>query len=245
MVKVVHDDVLEMGFGSDWPCNALIDMYARMNEIGRAREMFDKMPSKDVVSWNSLISGYSANGYWVEALEVFREGRLSGVAADAFTVSSVLHVGGLMEDENGRNHARCGYHFRFAAFVFLACCQKTGKRTAWLHYRAQNFELHVPVGNALIEMYSKTGSLKNAILVFEHMRIKDVVTWTAMISTYGMYGEGKKALRSFQQMKETGTIPDHIVFVAVIYACSHSGLVQDGRACFNQMRKEYNIEPRS
>ncbi|WMV11003.1 hypothetical protein MTR67_004388 [Solanum verrucosum] len=521
MVKIVHNDVLEMGFGSDlYICNALIDMYSRMNELGRAREVFDKMPSRDVVSWNSLVSGYSANGYWEEALEAFREGRLSGVAADAFTVSSVLPAcGGLMEVEQGQmvhglveksgikgdiavsngllsmyfkferlldcqrifdemifrdivtwNIIICGFShsglyqesiklfremvyeyepdlltvtsvlqacghmgdLRFGRYVhdyilenryecdttacniiinmyarcgdlvaarqvfdnmkrwdlvswnsmisgyfengfnkeavvllkmmridlqpdsvtfvtLLSMCTmlmdvdfarelhcdiikrgydstlivgnalldvyaKCGKmeHSVWQfeimstrdivtwntviaacsHYeesyvglkmlsrmrmegimpdvatilgslplcsllaaKRQGKELHgfiirlnlesqVPVGNALIEMYSKTGSLKNAILVFEHMRIKDVVTWTAMISAYGMYGEGKKALRSFQQMKETGTVPDHIVFVAVIYACSHSGLVQDGRACFNQMRKKYNIEPR-
>ncbi|KAG5627236.1 hypothetical protein H5410_012454 [Solanum commersonii] len=482
MVKVVHNDVLEMGFGSDlYICNALIDMYSRMNELGRAREVFDKMPSRDVVSWNSLVSGYSANGYWEEALEAFREGRLSGVAADAFTVSSVLPAcGGLMEVEQGQivhglveksgikgdiavsngllsmyfkferlldcqrifdemifrdavtwNIIICGFShsglyqesiklfremvyeyepdlltvtsvlqacghmgdLRFGRYVhdyilenryecdttacniiinmyarcgdlvaarqvfdnmkrwdlvswnsmisgyfenefnkeavdllnmmridlqpdsvtfvtLLSMCTKLmdvdfarelhcdiikrgydstlivgnalldvyakcGKmeHSVWQfeimstrdivtwntiiaacsHYEGKelhgfiirlNLESQVPVGNALIEMYSKTGSLKNAILVFEHMRIKDVVTWTAMISAYGMYGEGKKALRSFQQMKETGTVPDHIVFVAVIYACSHSGLVQDGRACFNQMRKKYNIDPR-
>ncbi|KAJ8573485.1 hypothetical protein K7X08_009996 [Anisodus acutangulus] len=104
MVNRVHDDVLEMGFGSDlYICNALIDMYSRMNELGNARKVFDKMPQRDVVSWNSLISGYSANVYWEEALEAFREGRLSGVDADAFTVASVLPAcGGLMEVEQGQ-----------------------------------------------------------------------------------------------------------------------------------------------
>ncbi|KAK3015428.1 hypothetical protein RJ639_006546 [Escallonia herrerae] len=91
------------------------------------------------------------------------------------------------------------------------------------------FELDVPIGNALIEMYSKCGSLKNSVLVFKHMKTKDVVTWTAMISAYGMYGEGREALKAFEEMDTAGIVPDHIVFVAILYACSHSGLVKEIR----------------
>ncbi|KAK4360509.1 hypothetical protein RND71_019461 [Anisodus tanguticus] len=90
------------------------------------------------------------------------------------------------------------------------------------------FESHVPVGNALIEMYSKAESLNNAILAFEDLRIKDVLTWTTNDLCIWNVWRMKEDSQIFSADKED----------------SHSGLVQDGRACFNRMREEYNIEPR-
>ncbi|PRQ56968.1 putative tetratricopeptide-like helical domain-containing protein [Rosa chinensis] len=93
-------------------------------------------------------------------------------------------------------------------------------------------------------MYSSCGRLETSIRVFEQMYIKDVVTWTSLISAYGTCGEGEKALRAFEEMEATGVLPDHLAFLAVIYACSHSGLVEDGLAYFDRMKKHYKVEPR-
>ncbi|KAK4372279.1 hypothetical protein RND71_007663 [Anisodus tanguticus] len=316
----VHDCILENRYELDTTaCNIIINMYVKCGDLAAARKVFDNMKRWDLVSWNSMISGYVENGFNKEAVDLFKTMRVD-LQTDPVTFvmlfstctklmnvdfarefhcdiikrgyDSTLIVGNALLDV----YAKCGkmehsvWQFEIMNTrgivtwntIIAACChyeesyvglkmlsrmrmegimpdvatvlgslplcsllaaKRQGKELHGFIIRLI-FESHVPVGNALIEMYSKTGSLKNAILVFENLRIKDVVTWTAMISAYGMYGEGKKALRSFQQMKKTGTIPNHIVFVAIIYVCTHSGLVQDGRACFNQMREEYNIEPR-
>jgi pentatricopeptide repeat protein len=91
MGKQIHEHVLEIGLWSDlYIANALIDMYARFGDLVQARNVFEEMPHRDIVSWNSLISGYSSNGYWEEALEIYYRSRMVGMLPDAFTVSSVL-----------------------------------------------------------------------------------------------------------------------------------------------------------
>jgi pentatricopeptide repeat protein len=93
MGKQIHEHLLEVGFGSDlYIANALVVTYARFGDLIKARKVFEEMPNRDIVSWNSLISGYSSNGYWEweEALEIYYRSRMAGMLPDAFTVSSVL-----------------------------------------------------------------------------------------------------------------------------------------------------------
>ncbi|CDP19809.1 unnamed protein product [Coffea canephora] len=361
--KLVHDHVLDVGFGSDlYICNALIDMYSRLNNLGRARNVFDGMSKRDLITWNSLISGYSSNGYWDEALEFFYKLRMVesirlffqmvlDFEPDTITLSSVLQACGHVRDlKSGRSvHdymvknrytgditannllinmytkcdellasrevfdsmksrdlvswnsminmyakvgeldnslkqfenmeardvvtwntiiAACGHcedcslglrmisRMRNEGITFevptllstLSLCSFLGaKRQAKeLHgciFRL-GFESDVSIGNAVIEMYSKSGILWYSRRVFKLMKTKDVISWTALISAYGMYGEGMKALKVFQKMKKVGIAPDHVVFVAILFACSHSGLVQEGWDCFYQMKNDYSIEPR-
>ncbi|XP_070006616.1 pentatricopeptide repeat-containing protein At3g03580 [Nicotiana sylvestris] len=218
--RELHSDIIKRGYDSTLIVgNALLDVYAKCGKMEHSLWQFEIMNTRDIVTWNTIIAACGHNEESYVGLKMLSRMRMEGIMPDVATILGSLPL--------------CS----------LLAAKRQGKELHGSIIRL-SFESHVPVGNALIEMYSKTGSLKNAISVFEHMRIKDVVTWTTMISAYGMYGEGMKALRSFQEMKEKGTIPDHIVFVAVIYACSHSCLVQEGRSFFNQMRKEYNIEPR-
>ena len=84
------------------------------------------------------------------------------------------------------------------------------------------------MGTALIDMYAKCGSIKDARLVFDQMSEKDVVSWTAMISGYSIHGHGEDALTLFYQMQHAGLKPDHITFTAVLSACSHAGLIVEG-----------------
>ncbi|XP_048225891.1 pentatricopeptide repeat-containing protein At3g03580-like [Ricinus communis] len=101
--NVVQNHVLEIGFGFDlYIGNALVDMYSRFGDLVKARNVFEEMTQRDIVSWNSLISGYSANGYWEEALEIYYELRIAGLKPDNFTLSSVLPAcGGLLAVKEG------------------------------------------------------------------------------------------------------------------------------------------------
>jgi pentatricopeptide repeat protein len=100
------------------------------------------------------------------------------------------------------------------------------------------------VGNALIDMYSKCGSVELACHVFEKMSMRNEVSWTSMISGYGMNGYGEDALAHFKKMQTTRLIPNHITFVAVLSACSHAGLVSEGKKYFECMSRDYQITPR-
>ncbi|CDY51762.1 BnaA05g32860D [Brassica napus] len=383
----VYNQIIELGFESDlYVGNAVVDMYSRMGFLSRAREVFDEMPVRDLVSWNSLISGFSSHGYYKEAVELYRELRRSSwIVPDSFTVTSVLYAfGNLLAVKEGEElhgfvmksgvssvtvvnngllsmylklrrvrdarrvfdemvvrdsvttvgnilidvYAKCGdviaardvfkgmeckdtvsWNSLISGYIqsgdyledslqifnsmetrdtvtwnmVISACVRSGDFATGLQVTTQmrnsgvvpdmatflvtlpmcaslagkrlgkeihccllrfGYESELRIGNALIEMYSKCGCLKSSLKVFEHMNRRDVVTWTGMIYAYGMYGEGEKALAAFADMeKEAGCVPDNVAFIAIIYACSHSGLVEEGLACFEKMKTRYKIEP--
>ena len=98
--------------------------------------------------------------------------------------------------------------------------------------------------NSLVDMYAKCGSLQDAREVFDRMKFRDVVSWTSMISAYGLNGQGCDAVALFAKMQNLGLSPDSIAFVSVISACSHAGLLEEGRCYFKLMTEEYRIIPR-
>ncbi|KAG6420250.1 hypothetical protein SASPL_116772 [Salvia splendens] len=216
----LHCDIIKRGFGSTQIVgNALVDVYAKCGKVEDSFKQFESMKFRDTVTWNSIIASCSHSDSRILGLRMLSKMRLEGIIPDIPSfLSSLPFCSYLMAKRQGKEMHCCIFKF--------------------------GFDSNIPIGNALIEMYSKTGSLRNSILVFEKMKERDLVSWTTIISSYGMYGEGGKALEAFEHMKVAGILPDHIVFIAVLYACSHSGLVQEGRICFEQMRTEHNIVPR-
>ncbi|KAE8734605.1 Pentatricopeptide repeat-containing protein [Hibiscus syriacus] len=218
--KEIHCDVIKLGFDSDLIVNnSMVDMYAKCGLLSDSVKIFENMKTHDRVTWNIIIAACVQSGDFTFGLRMINQMRTEGVMPDVATVLGILPMCSFFASKRqGKEIHGCILRFRF--------------------------ETDVPTGNALIEMYTKCGSVKDSVQVFDHMKGRDVVTWTAMISAYGMYGEGRKALRTFEDMKAAGVIPDHVAFVAIIYACSHSGLVEEGLACFDQMQRDYNLEPR-
>lgn len=217
--KIVHCHVAKLRFDSDLVVgNALVDMYATCRKIDDSLKCFESMKVRDIVTWNTIIAACVQAEDCSLGFRIINQMRAEEVMPNVATMLGILPIcSSLAAKWQGKE--------------IHACILKLG------------FESDVPIGNALIEMYSKCGNLMNSIRVFEHMKKKDVVTWTALISAYGMYGKGKKALRAFEEMEAAGIIPDHVAFVAIIFACSHSGLVEEGLAYFDQMKKNYGIEP--
>eukprot|EP01018_Ginkgo_biloba_P008991 Gb_03997 [translate_table: standard] len=217
--KAIYDDIVKYGFESDiYVRAALVDMYAKCGSLENARQVFEKMSKRDVVSWNGMIAGYAHNGRPKEALKLFTEMQLKKVKPNKVTMVSVLqasaHLGSLQQ----------------------------GK---WVHeYIVRNgFELDVVVGTSLIDMYAKCGSLRIARELFDKISKRDVASWNAMIAGYGMHGRGEEALALFSEMQRAGIKPNHITFVGVLSACSHAGLVDEGRHYFNCISRDYGITP--
>ncbi|GLT77873.1 hypothetical protein SLA2020_494280 [Shorea laevis] len=104
-------------------------------------------------------------------------------------------------------------------------------------------ESNILVGNGLINMYTKCGGFKEAQLVFEKIDGRDLISWNSMISGYGMHGLGENALKTFDEMIKSELKPDSVTFVSVLSACSHSGLVAEGRRLFSQMINKFRVEP--
>ncbi|EOX99576.1 Pentatricopeptide repeat - like 10 [Theobroma cacao] len=215
-----HALVIKLGLASDiYIQNALISFYGSLGSVVEALDVYDEMRVRDLVSWSSMISCFANNNFGYDALGLFQEMQLlESFKPDEVTMLSVISaVSSLGALELGK---------WVDAFVF-----RTG------------LKLTVSLGTALIDMYSRCGSVDNAIQVFNEMTVKNVLTWTVLINGLAVHGRGKEALRVFYGMKKTGLKPDHVTFNGVLVACTHGGLVDDGWRVFNSIEKVYGMEP--
>ncbi|XP_057833052.2 pentatricopeptide repeat-containing protein At3g12770 [Cryptomeria japonica] len=215
----IHQSITEGGFLSDVVvASALVDMYAKCGKIDKACEVFDRMPQRNVVSWNAMILGYAQNGLVEKALESFKQMQLAGVKPDSRTFASILpacaKIGAL---EQGMD-----IHQSITEGVLLS---------------------DVVVANALVDMYAKCGSIDKARELFDKMPQRNVVSWNAMIAGYAQNGFCKDALKIFELMKHSQTYPDIVSFSCVLFACSHAGLVDEGCTYFNHISNLYCITP--
>ncbi|KAG6577831.1 Pentatricopeptide repeat-containing protein, partial [Cucurbita argyrosperma subsp. sororia] len=235
--------------------NALLDMYAKCNRINEARIVFDRMPIrsvvsetsmvsgyakassvkaarsmfsnmmvKDVITWNALIAGCTQNGENEEALTLFRLLKRESVWPTHYTFGNLLNACANLADlqlgRQAHSHVlKHGFRFRYGD------------------------ESDIFVGNSLIDMYMKCGSVENGCRVFEHMLERDCVSWNAMIVGYAQNGFGNKALGIFSEMLESGEKPDHVTMIGVLSACSHAGLLDEGRHYFRSMRARHGLVP--
>eukprot|EP01018_Ginkgo_biloba_P030411 Gb_26159 [translate_table: standard] len=217
--KEIHAYIIRGGFELVvFLGNALIDMYLKCRSVEFAWEVFKRMSQRDVVSWTTMIAGYAHDGHANEALKLFHRMLLADVKPDPITITSVL-----------------------PAIAYLVALQQ-GKE---IHdYVIRNeFESNVFVSSALIDMYTKCGSVGFGRKIFDKMSQRNVVSWTAMIVGYGMHGHGDDALKLFSQMQMEGMKPNQITFIGVLSACSHAGLVDEGWQYFDSMSRDYGITP--
>jgi pentatricopeptide repeat protein len=176
------------------------------------------MVKRDVISWNAVIGGYVANNYSKEAFDFFSKMREEGLKPDRITYISILKA--------------C------SSPAFL----QQGKE---IHTQAAEAALSsdVSIGNALVNMYAKCGSMEDAQQVLDNMSFRDVISWNAVIGGLAQHGRGQDALGIFEQMEREGVNPDAVTFVNVLSACSHAGLVEEGHKFFYVMSQNYGIVP--
>ncbi|WOL03888.1 hypothetical protein Cni_G12608 [Canna indica] len=218
--RKIHALVVTYGF--DLNCylgSSLVNMYAMCGRAEDARKLFDRIPERNVVCWTSMISGYTQSGQFRESIELFREMQMEGIRADDPTIASVVsscaQLGALAQ---GR-------------YVHKYC-------------DVNNIGKLLSVKNALIDMYSKCGDIQRAFQIFQALTQRDVISWTSMISGLAMNGYSQEALDLFSKMELSGeVVPNEIVFLGVLTACSHGGLVGEGYHYFNRMIDAYGLMP--
>lgn len=217
----IHEYVRDNGVTSDvFVGNALVDMYLKCGDGDSAWKIFNDMPVRNVVSWNSLISGLTHQDEFKDALDAFRKMQRIGVKPDDVTLVCVLNSCanlGLLE---------------------------LGK---WVHAYVDRNKIDADgfIGNALVDMYAKCGSIDQAFRVFEGMKHRDVYSYTAIIVGLAMHGEAERALDIFSTMPQMGVEPDEVTFIGVLTACSHAGLVAEGKKYFRDMSCVYNLKPQT
>ncbi|KAI3775946.1 hypothetical protein L1987_45706 [Smallanthus sonchifolius] len=209
--------------------NSLIDMYAKCKADGLACKIFDHVApaSRNVVTWTVMIGGYSQLGEANDALELFSQMLKQNrpTKPNAFTISCALMACALMACAH-LAALRLGRQIH--GYVLRNRCEKSDV---------------LFVDNCLIDMYGKSGDVDVARVVFNNMNQTNVVSWTSLLTGYGMHGRGTEALDLFNGMRKAGLPVDGVTFVVVLYACSHSGLVDKGVEYFETMTQEFGIVP--
>ncbi|XP_010263420.1 PREDICTED: pentatricopeptide repeat-containing protein At1g08070, chloroplastic-like [Nelumbo nucifera] len=199
--------------------NAFISGYSKCGQISVARSLFDDMPNRDLVSWSTMISSYAQSRRAMEALDLFKEMQLAGVRPDSVTMVSAL-----------------------------SACSQVGALDMgrWIHAYVRKNKLinDVFLGTSLVDMYAKCGCIDIALEVFNGMPHKNVCSWNAILCGLAMHGYGNDVLTLFKQMELANVRPNDITFVGILSACSHVGLVDEGRRQFNRMVKEFSIVPK-
>ncbi|XVE67530.1 hypothetical protein DITRI_Ditri08aG0168300 [Diplodiscus trichospermus] len=216
----VHSIVIRKGFDSlVFVHNSLLHVYSACGIVGSAYRLFELMPERDVVTWNSVINGFALNGKPNEALTLFREMRMEGVEPDGFTVVSLL-----------------------------SACAELGAlalgRRIHVYMVKVGLTENLHVNNGLLDLYAKCGSIREARKVFDEMKERNTVSWSSLIVGLAINGFGKEALQLFKEMESEGLVPSEVIFVGVLYACSHCGMVDEGFNYFARMKEEYGILPR-
>ncbi|KAA8520509.1 hypothetical protein F0562_014765 [Nyssa sinensis] len=198
----------------------MIHGYAKLGSVNIARALFDEIPERDVVSCNAMMAGYVQHGHCMEALKLYHD-MLSerklypDVATLLIALSAIAQLGHI--DEGITIHR---------------------------YIEENRFILGGRLGVALIDMYSKCGSIENALLVFEDIKEKSVDHWNAMIGGLAIHGLGELAFELFMEMEKLSVNPDDITFISVLNACGHAGLVKEGLLCFELMRRVHKLEPK-
>ncbi|XP_027358343.1 pentatricopeptide repeat-containing protein At5g66520-like [Abrus precatorius] len=251
--QVIHTQVIKFGFFKDvYVGNCLISLYMSCGLLNNARKLFDEMVVRDVVTWNSMVIGYSRSGGLDMALDLFR--KMNG--RNVITWNSIIT--GLVQGGRAKESLELFHEMQILnddkikpdkitiASVLSACAQLGAiDHGKWVHgyLRRHGIECDVVIGTALVNMYGKCGDVQKAFEIFKEMPQKDTSAWTAMILVFSVHGLGWKAFDCFSDMERAGVKPNHVTFVGLLSACAHSGLVVQGRWCFDVMKCVYLIEP--
>ncbi|XP_050226738.1 pentatricopeptide repeat-containing protein At2g42920, chloroplastic [Mercurialis annua] len=198
--------------------NTMIMGLAKCRLVDESRILFDKLLTRNSVSWNSMISGYVRNGRFFDALELFKQMQQEKIKPSEFTMVSLLNA-----------------------------CASLGaiKQGEWIHdYIIKNkFELNAIVATAIIDMYSKCGSIDKARQVFDNVPIEALSCWNSIIIGLAMNGQENEALHLFSFLESSNLKPDYVSFIGVLTACNHSGMVDKAKDYFLLMKDKYKIEP--
>uniref|UniRef100_M0VTS4 Pentatricopeptide repeat-containing protein n=2 Tax=Hordeum vulgare subsp. vulgare TaxID=112509 RepID=M0VTS4_HORVV len=199
--------------------NALLDAYAKCGLLEHALRLFRGMPERNIVTWSTIIAGCAHNGRPGEAVACAVAMREAGETPNSVTILSILEA--------------CA-----------DCAEMAASRCAHGVALRSGLALEREVSNALVDMYGKCGDVAAATKVFNAMPRRDVLTWNSMIGVLGMNGRARDALALLDRMEQEGDItPNGVTMLAVLSACAHGGLVEEGVACSERMTVTHLVEP--
>ncbi|CAH8348909.1 unnamed protein product [Eruca vesicaria subsp. sativa] len=193
--KLAHTHMIKSSFK---PClyllNNLLNMYCKTRELGHARKVFDRMPERNIITFNSLISGYSQMGFREQSMKLFLEARDSNLKLDKFTYAGAL------------------------GFCGEKCDLGLGKLLHAL-VLVNGLVKEVFVVNVLINMYCKCGEVDQAMSLFDRTDEKDKETWNSLISGLVRVAAVEETLSMLAKMHREGMKLTTYVLGSVLKAC--------------------------
>ncbi|XP_024538251.1 pentatricopeptide repeat-containing protein At1g11290, chloroplastic isoform X2 [Selaginella moellendorffii] len=195
---------------------ALIDMYGKCGKPDDAAAVFANLKFKSLIAWNAMIGAWSHNVRGREAMHLFCRMDQEGIQKDRITYLNILEALG---------------HGSFL------------REAKVIHARivASGLDSEVAIGNAIVNMYGKAGSLAAAKLAFDGLKLRDVVSWTSIIAAYSRQGRHREVPALSCEMHLEGVKANGITFVHILHAFSHSGLVREGCLCFASMMVDHGL----
>ncbi|XP_010242822.1 PREDICTED: putative pentatricopeptide repeat-containing protein At3g15130 [Nelumbo nucifera] len=220
--RQIHASLITRGFPiliQTIMASALVELYIKCRWLPEARKLFDRIEDKNVISWTAIIAGYAQEGKLQETIDLFRQFRKTGIQLDGFVLSSMMGV--------------------LADFALV----EQGKQIHSYMVKVP-YGLDISAANSVVDMYIKCGLTVEAEKCFNEILARNVVSWTVMISGYGKHGYGKDAIRLFEEMQLENIKPDEVSYLAVLSACSHAGLIEEGNKYFSTLCKDQSITPK-
>lgn len=217
--KQLHAYILRNGFSVSLALTtALVDMYGKCSNIRNARALFDRTQNRDVMIWTAMLSAYAQDNCIDQAFNLFDQMRTSGVRPTKVTIVSLLSL--------------CA----------VAGALDLGK---WVHsyIDKERMEVDCILNTALVDMYAKCGDINAAGRLFIEAISRDICIWNAIITGFAMHGYGEEALDIFAEMERQGVKPNDITFIGLLHACSHAGLVTEGKKLFEKMVHTFGLVP--
>lgn len=227
--RQIHALVRKLGFNTIIQIQtSLVGFYAAAGDVDDARQMFDETPEKqNIVLWTAMISAYTENDNCVEAIELFKRMEAEKIELDEVIVTVAL-----------------------SACADLGAVQMGEQIYLRSIKRNRRLAMDLTLRNSLLNMYVKSGEIEKARKLFDETLRKDVTTYTSMIVGYALNGQAQESLELFKNMKtidqsqDIVITPNDVTFIGVLMACSHSGLVEEGKRHFRSMIEDYNLKPR-
>ncbi|EFJ32567.1 hypothetical protein SELMODRAFT_61257, partial [Selaginella moellendorffii] len=199
--------------------NSLVTAYAKCGDLEAAERIFQRIPGKNVVSWTAMLTAYTFHGNGSKALELYDKMVGQSIQPDSVVLLNVIYAGSLVGD--------------------VGLARKLHARVA-----SSSFMLKIQIQNALINMYTRCGSLEEARRVFDGIERKnlvarDTVTWSSLVAGYAHHGHAEYAILLYRDMHLEGVQPDSVTYVSILNSCSHAGLLAQARHFFVSMVEDH------
>ncbi|KAH7296358.1 hypothetical protein KP509_26G020400 [Ceratopteris richardii] len=217
--QLIHTFIVEENFEPDIVCgNALITLYGNCGSPSDASCVFIFLSPPDEVSWTSVIAAHAHCGCKKDAIRFFTKMLRVGVALSDSTCVTMIEV--------------------LTRFTSL----EEGKLVHFLAVEGET-ESNLTVANAFVNFYAKCGKLDEAFCMFDRISDPDVVSWSALITAHANQGKSDQAFNLLLRLESRGLKPDGVMFLCLLSACSHAGLIGEGFVFFHVMIGVFQISP--